>query len=456
MRTRARPGLADAHRGRVGLVAVGTELLSGVVVNGNAAWLGRVLTDAGVGVTRSAAVADDEAEIADAVTGELARAEAVVLTGGLGPTPDDRTRAALARLAGVTLRRDEALLAGLHDWYAARGRTPPLSALAQADVPEGATALPNPRGSAPGLRLDLPAGVVYALPGVPAEMRAMVDGQVLPDLLARTGSRASVTRTLRTAVVGESLVASLLEPLEQKAERLGVDVAYLASVGEVRVRLSANGTDTGDPQALLDEVVERARELLGDVIYGEDAQTLDVVVHRLLADAGETVAVAESLTGGLLGGALTDMPGSSETYRGGVTAYATDLKAALLGIDADLLRREGPVHPEVAAQMAAGVRARLDATVGVATTGVAGPDPQPDPRGQLVPPGTVHVAVSRVGSDLAGSEPGSGLGGADLVVSQRLGGERDVVRRRTVVLALDALRRSLAGLGPYREPESPA
>lgn len=423
---------------RVALVTVGAELLVGTVVNHNAAWLSHVLTGAGMQVTRHAVVSDDESEIVEAVSAELGRAEAAIVTGGLGPTSDDRTRAALARLAGVPLKREDALVARLHDWYERRGRVAPPTALVQADVPEGASVLSNPRGSAPGLRLELPSGVVYALPGVPAEMRAMVEAEVLPDLLEQADTAPPPARTLLTAVIGESLVASLLRPLEREAEARGVEVAYLASVGEVRVRFSGGpGRAAG---ADVDAVAERARMLLGDVVYGEGDDTLDVVVHRRLAAAGATVAVAESLTGGLLGGALTDMPGSSDTYRGGVTAYATDVKASLLGVDRVLLEREGPVHAEVAHQMAAGVRREMGASVGLATTGVAGPDPQATPGGSLLPPGTVHLAVDGPG--------------VDLVVSERLGGDRDVVRRRVVVWALDLLRRGLSGMPPYRDPES--
>jgi len=416
---------------RVGVVAVGSELLAGIITNGNGAWLGRRFTEAGLEVSRSVAVGDDVGEIARTVGEELTRADAVVLTGGLGPTSDDRTREALAAVGGSPLRRDPGLEARLRQWYADRGRALPAQAAQQADVPEGAHVLDNPNGSAVGLRVEVAGGVVYALPGVPREMTAMVGASVLPDLLGRAGLAGASTPawTLRTAVAGETEVSSLLAPLERELSGGGlVDVAYLASVGEVQVRLTARAGTEG---TAVDAAADEARRLLGDLVYGEGQDSLDVAVHRLLAGRAATVAVAESLTGGLLGAALTDMPGSSGTFRGGVTAYATELKSALLGVDAGLLARHGPVHPEVAGQMALGARERLDATFGVATTGVAGPDTQG------APVGTVHVAVA--GPDAPVVWTGRGTGG------------RDVVRRRCVVAALDLLRRVLSGRPPYGE-----
>ncbi|MGH8867783.1 MAG: CinA family nicotinamide mononucleotide deamidase-related protein [Actinomycetes bacterium] len=427
---------------RVGLVAVGTELLAGVVTNANAAWLGRTFTEAGFDVTRSVAVGDDVDEIARTVCDELVVADAVVLTGGLGPTSDDRTREALAVAAGVPLQRDRDLADRLESWYAERGRQVPDAARRQADLPQGAVPLENPRGSALGVRVDTDQGVVFALPGVPREMTEMVADSVLPTLRTLAGPGAgAVTRTLRTAGAGESRVATLLGPLEEDLARDGRDrpevaVAYLAAAGEVRVQLTARGPDRDVLDRVLDDVTGRARDLLGDLVYGEGEETLDVTVHRLLASRGATVAVAESLTGGLLGAALTDMPGSSATFRGGVTAYVTDLKTPLLGVREDLLDRHGPVHPDVAVGMADGVRGRLQATYGVATTGVAGPDPEG------VPVGTVHVAV-------AGPE-------GTRAWPCRLHGDRDAIRRRTVVTALDLLRRTVLGLPDPTDRESAA
>ena len=378
--------------------------------------------------------ADAEVDIADALATATARADAVVLTGGLGSTSDDRTRDALAAWAGVPLERSADLVRALEGWYAQRQRVIPAAALRQADVPAGATTLPNPTGSAPGLRVAAGAGkvgaTVWALPGVPGEMRGMFAGSVLPELIRRaTTDEVVSTRGLRVALAGETTVAALLRPVEASVPA-GVSLSYLPERAELRVRVTARARGSGAAQAVATRTVERLRGVLGDLVIGTDEDSLDVVVHRLLAARGHTVAVAESLTGGMLGEVLTAMPGSSATFRGGVIAYATDAKSLLLGVDPVLLRTRGAVDPEVAAAMARAVRERLGASHGVSTTGVAGPDEQ---DGQRV--GTVHIGLS--GPD------------GERVETLRLPGDRERVRQVCVVHALDALRRILAGLAPY-------
>jgi nicotinamide-nucleotide amidase len=260
---------------------------------------------------------------------------------------------------------------------------------------------------------------VVALPGVPQEMQAMVEAHVVPRL--RDERRAVRVVELRTALVGESELAARLRPLEADLPS-GVRVAYLAGPAEVRVRIVATAADPGPCAA-------RAQQLLGDLVVAVD-ESLEARVCRLLRDRSATVATAESLTGGLLGAAITGVAGASAVYSGGVVAYATEAKTALLGVDAELLATVGPVHREVALAMAAGVRQRFATTYGVATTGVAGPEPQ---GGQ--PVGTVHVAV--VGPD-----------GARALLLRR-GGWRDAVRRRAVVAALELVRRAALGLDPH-------
>jgi nicotinamide-nucleotide amidase len=405
---------------RVELLTVGDEVLRGDVGNAAATWLGRRLTDAGVEIGRVVVLPDDVETIAAALDEASQRADAMIVTGGLGGTSDDLTRDALAQAARVGLRRDPELARALR----VRGGVPLREvALRMADVPEGAAILPNPVGTAPGLRLVLPRATVYALPGVLAEMRAIAEESLLPEL----GGRPAAVRVLRTATVWESLIADRLGPVEALP---GVRLAYYPSPGEVAVRIEAADRDR------LADAEAAARELLGSAVYGADDATLDRVVHRLLADRGATVAVAESLTGGLLGAELTGMPGSSATFKGGVVAYATPLKHSLLGVPADLLATHGAVHPDVAAAMATGVRERLEATYGLAATGVAGPEPQ-DGR----PVGTVHLAVT-------------GSGGRATVRSVRLpvpedgGRARAPIRRMSVVHALDLLRRFLLNLDP--------
>ncbi|WP_067461733.1 CinA family nicotinamide mononucleotide deamidase-related protein [Actinomadura macra] len=413
---------------RVELLTVGDELLLGDTVNGNAAWLGRRLADHGVEVTRSVVVGDETDVIVEAVAAALERADAVITTGGLGPTYDDLTRDALAKAAGVALVRDPALERRLRDRSAASGRELQPMAMRMAEVPEGAGLLHNSAGTAPGLRVELPGGVAYALPGVPFEMRTIMDEVVLPELAEIAGLPAVARRTLRTAGVWESVVATRLAEVEAMD---GVRLAYLPDPAEVKIRITAAGPDAPGRLAVAET---RVRELLGPVVYGVEDETLDRVVHRLLAERGATVAVAESLTGGLIGAELTAMPGSSATYAGGVVTYATELKSRLLGVPHDLLGEHGAVHPDVAAAMAAGVRDRLGAAYGLAVTGVAGPESQDGH-----PVGTVYIGLA-------------GPGNMHTVVSPRLpvpgnGPEiRAVIRRMTVVHALELLRRTLLGL----------
>ncbi len=419
---------------RVEILAVGTELVLGDLVNGNAAWLGRRLAEAGLEVTRNVAVGDDVDAISDAISDALARADALVVTGGLGPTQDDLTREALAAAAGVSLHRDPALVRALVDHYAALGRRMPEANLRQADLPAGASAIPNLKGTAPGVRLEVGNGVVHALPGVPHEMQAMVEQSVLADLLARAGQPAAIlTRTLRTAGLYESAVSETLAGLHARLHAAGNPVlAYLAGAGEVRVRLTARARSRAEAVALIAPYEAEIRQALGVAVYGIDDDTLDRAVHRALAATGATVSVAESLTAGLLGATLTEMPGSSATFRGGVIVYATELKESLAGVPAPLLSAHGPVSAEVAAAMAAGVRDRLHATYGLALTGVAGPEPQDGH-----PAGEVHVG-------LAGPHGGT-------VRSLRLPGDRARIRRYAVVAALDLLRRHLVTATEPRE-----
>jgi nicotinamide-nucleotide amidase len=408
---------------RAELLAVGDELLVGDIVNGNAAWLGQQLTTRGIEVVASTVVGDDVDRIAAAVRAAFDRAGTVVVTGGIGPTQDDLTRAALARAAGVELRRDADLEAGLRARFTALRRDVPEMNYRQADMPEGATPIPNVRGTAPGVRFELLGGVAYALPGVPHEMQQMFTDHVLPDVVERAGDPAvTVTRVIRTAGMWESAVADSLSEQVSRCQAEGrVRVAFLASGGQTRVKLSCSAPTRAEALEILSTEEEQARAALGVGVYGSEDDTLEQVVLALLRDRGETVGVAESLTGGLLGATLSAPEGASSTFRGGIVSYATEMKAALLGVPEDVLERHGAVSGETAEAMAAGVRDRLDATYGLALTGVAGPGEQ-----EGKPVGTVHV----------------GLAGPDVVLSRalRLPGDRALVRTYACVSAMNVLR----------------
>lgn len=428
---------------RAEIVAVGTELLLGDVVNGNAAWLGHELADIGIDVEQTTAVGDNIRRITAALATACERADVVIVTGGLGPTQDDLTREALAGLLDVPLVRDGELEAALRDRYAAAGR-PDFAPnnLRMADYPRGAGVLANPAGTAPGLRLRAPNGsLLYALPGVPTEMREIFALRVRDELADKAGRGAVLmSRELHTVGIWESEVAHLLTGLDAELGAVGnPTIAYLASEGQTRVRITAKAASTQAAEAMVDDVDVRVRALLGDVIYGVDADTLESAVQRLAVAARASVASAESLTGGLVGAALTTVPGSSDVYRGGVVVYATDAKARVLGVPRALLNERGPVDPDVAEAMAIAVRQRFGATYGIATTGVAGPTEQ---QGQ--PVGTVHIALAGPDSE-----------GPAWVRTVKFSGDRARIRRNTVQAALDLLRRRLAGLPPAPMPFSP-
>ena len=414
---------------RGAVLAVGTELLLGDVINSNAAWLGKQLAAAGVEVVASAAVGDDLDRLVAALHHHLGDADVVLLSGGLGPTIDDLTRDAVAVACDAPLVRSPELEERLRGQFASYGMTMPADVLRQADVPTGAEVLTNPVGTAPGLWLAYGGKLVIALPGPPHELRAVAE-PVWPRLAERSG-RVVTTRQVLVAGIGESSVAERIEAAVSLPP--GVSLSYLAGGAVVRVRF----TTAGDPAVLL-PLVATADEVLGEHVWGHDDETLDGVVHELLGARGHTVATAESLSGGLLGAQLSSRPGSSKTFRGGAVVYATDLKATLAGVPAEVLAAHGAVAPETAAAMAAGVRDRLAADWGVALTGVAGPDEQ-----EGHPVGTVFVAV-------AGPQ-------GSQVQSLRLPGDRDRVRMLAVTLALDLLRRCLleqSSRSAHREPES--
>ena len=408
------------------MVAVGDELLLGDIVNGNAAWLGAELAAVGVPVVHSSMVGDDLDRIVAAVRRAREDADVVLLTGGLGPTADDLTRDAVAAVAGVPLERWPELEQRLRDRFRDYGFDMPEAVLRQADVPSGATPLDNPAGTAPGLRLDLDGTLLLALPGPPNELAAVMRAGVLADLAARSG-RVLVTRTLHCAGLGESSVAERVEGAVTVPE--GVALAYLAGGAVVRVRLTTSASSVEQADEVLSPLVEAAATALGTAVFGRDGDSLAGVVLAALRASGATVAVAESLTAGLLGAALTELPGSSDVFRGGVQVYATDLKATLGGVPEPVLAEHGAVSAATAEALAVAVRDRLGASYGLALTGVAGPE-----RQEGHPVGTVFAAVA----------DGSGVRSTAV----RMPGDRSRVRLLAVTVALDLLRRRLTGVAP--------
>jgi nicotinamide-nucleotide amidase len=359
-----------------------------------------------------------------AIRQALARSDALICCGGLGPTQDDITRDAIAEVLNVPLELDETVAARIEELFAGRGRVMAANNLRQAEVPRGATVIPQVRGTAPGLICRLGDRSIYAVPGVPHEMREMVGRAVIPDLVAQAGVTATIlSRTLRTWGLAESTLAERLAgrmAALDAAGGQGPTIAFLASgIEGIKVRLTVKAPTREDAEAQLAVEEAAIRELLGPAVFGADDEGMEAAVGRLLVDAGWTVGVAESLTGGLVASRLSAVPGASDWFRGGVVAYASEVKRKLLGVG------DGPVVTEAAAQeMATGVVAALGADVGLALTGVAGPTEQ---EGQ--PVGTVWVGLA--------------VEGVPEAHRLRLAGDRDQIRQIATISALDLLRRRL-------------
>jgi nicotinamide-nucleotide amidase len=402
------------------ICSVGDELLAGEVVDTNAAWLAGRLLALGIEVRTTQAVGDDLGRLVAVLRRLVAEHDVVLVGGGLGPTSDDRTREAVAAALGLDLEHREDLAEAIAARFRSFDAVMPATNLRQAEVPVGSTAL-DPVGTAPGFVVRGDDTLVAALPGVPWEIRAMFD-QLEEHLVALPGIRPSVTRALTVVGMGESAVAETLAGLEDVLPD-GVAIAYLASGGQIRVKLTARGDDREQAAAVLEPLLARARDLLGDAVAAVDAASLEQVVVQQLAARGRTLAVAESATGGRVTARLTSVPGASRVLLGGVVVYTAAAKTTLAGVDQRLLDVHGPVSAEVTEALAEGVRARLGADVGVATTGVAGPDPQ---GGREV--GTMVWAVAT----------GAGVRSWE----RRLTGDRATVQERLTTAALEAVRRT--------------
>ncbi len=410
----------------VEIVTIGDELLLGTTVDTNAVYLARALGEIGVPIARRATVADDPDEIADAVRQALERTGGVITTGGLGPTADDLTRPVLARLFGRELREDPAIVAALHALWATRGRggALPPSNLQQALVPEGAEVLANAQGTAPGLRLtDAQGRWVIMLPGVPRELRHMTTAHIVPWLSARGGGTVLRSRSVRTTSIAESALAEKLGPM--KREVAGLPLAYLPGHDGVDLRVTARGLAADEAAARLDAAVAQLREAVGIHAYATDGVSMASVVLDLCVASGDTIAVAESCTGGLLAARLTDVPGSSRVVIGGVIAYANSVKEQELGVAAEDIEAYGAVSETVAVQMARGVRGMTGASIGVGITGVAGPDGGTPEK----PVGTVWIALDVRGETQA--------------VRAIYIGDRAEIRHRATQVAMDLIRRAL-------------
>ena len=371
------------------LVAVGSELLLGELVDTNSAWISARLAEAGIDVFRHTTVGDNTQRMLAVLRGACERANTVIVTGGLGPTHDDLTRVVVAKLMAVGLRRHEDLAEGIAAYFAERGLMMPANNLIQADLPVGARVL-RPVGTAPGFVVEVNSTTVYCVPGMPREMKIMITRDVIPDIVRRSGLAVTVSRVVRTAGMSESEVAERCAlVIDELDTARNPTIALLASRGETRVRVTAKAASREAALALANPVVERLIGLLGIGVVGIDDEGVEAAIGRLLQRLGLTLGVAESVTGGGVAARIVSVPGASSWFRGGLITYATSTKATLGGVDPAILERDGPVAESTVGQLAVGARERLSADVGLAVVGVAGPTRQ---SGQAV--GTCCVGVA--------------------------------------------------------------
>lgn len=403
----------------VEVVAVGTELLLGQIVNSNAAAIGAALAERGYDAHFQQVVGDNIDRISGAVSLAISRADAVIVTGGLGPTQDDLTREAVCRAVGLPMEVSESHVRALRRWWERRGVAMPVSNLRQAEHPAGAELLANPKGTAPGLALEHEGALIFCVPGVPAEMLHLLGEEVLPRIGGRSAQKAVIAnRLLRTWGRPESYVADALDDLYTGA--VNPSLAFLASGGEIKIRITAKAADRSEAFALIEPVENEVRSRLGPTVFGADDETIERVLLRRLNDLGYTMATAESMTGGLVAAALTSLPGSSAVFRGALVAYERGLKSRLLGVEGGEM-----VTRETAERMARGGRELLGADVAVSTTGSAGPEPLERPAG------TFWVGVSTPDHTQARE--------------MRMAGDRERVRAYAVTSALQLTRLALLG-----------
>jgi nicotinamide-nucleotide amidase len=415
---------------RAEIVGIGTEILLGQIANTNAQWMSDRLAEIGVDVLHHQVVGDNEGRIAEAILLGLSRADVVLVTGGLGPTQDDVTREGIAEALGLSLVRRPEIEQFLREKFARLNRPMAEINLRQGDVPEGARYIVPDRGTAPGLAIETPDGKrVYAVPGVPGEMREMMTGTILPELAALAGPSAIVSRTIRMTGIAESRVAEILDDLFVSSTN--PTVAYLASSGEVKVRLTAKAARRSDAESLIDPVAAEVVQRLHPFVFTSDDEELEQVVGRLLKARGMTVACAESLTGGSLAFRLSAAPGASAHFKGSAVCYTAEAKRDVLGVSEETIEGPGVVSEECAREMAEGARRIFGSDMAVSLTGVAGPE-EHDGK----PAGTVCV----------------GLASAEGTESRsfRAPGDRDMVRRWAEQAALDLLRRHLDAAAAIR------
>ena len=416
----------DLHRVQLSsmnaeIIAVGSELLTPYRMDTNSLFLTGELNKLGIRVLRKIVVGDDREHLHDAFRGAIERADIIISCGGLGPTEDDLTREAVAKLLGRSLKRNEEILRGIQERFRKFGRAMPEINVRQAMVPEGADALENTRGTAPGLWMETAGKVIILLPGPPTEMQGIFEKEVRARLARLSGKLRLFTRDLRITGMTESDVEQRVAAIYKEYGE--AETTILASPGEIQLHPRIWSEDQAAATKLLDEMVKRFTLALGEKLFSTTGESLEEVVARNLQENRATIAVAESCTGGMLAERLTNVPGSSSYFRGGAVSYSNDLKSAWADVPKELIESKGAVSSEVALAMADGIRKRTGSTLGLGVTGIAGPGGGSPEK----PVGLVHIALA----DENGPRE----------LAFRFPGDRDRIRRQASQAALDMVRR---------------
>ncbi len=408
------------------IITIGDEILIGKITDTNSAWLGQELSAAGIRVIHRASVSDQRDDILKALADATQRADVVIITGGLGPTKDDITKQTLADFFGSKLILNEEVLKWVTHIFSTRKLPMIESNTQQAMVPSNCEVLFNKNGTAPGMWFDENDTVYISMPGVPFEMKSMFEELAIPKLKQRFNLPVILHRLILTCSIGESFLAKKIETLEDNLPE-HIKLAYLPSVGMVRLRFSGYHTDASLLQQEMNTIITNLYALVGDYIYGEEDQTLQQVIGDLLKSKRATLATAESCTGGYIAHLITSVPGSSAYYNGSIISYANEVKTKELGISEDVLKSAGAVSEACVIQMAEAVKAKLNTTYSIATSGIAGPDGGTPEK----PVGTVWIAVS----------------GPNGTIAQQfsMGDHRERTIQRSSIQALDMLRKVLIG-----------
>jgi nicotinamide-nucleotide amidase len=408
------------------IISIGEELLIGQTVNTNAAWIASQLNSIGVSVHKIVAIADDLASITESIATALDRSDLVLMTGGLGPTRDDVTKHALCQYFDTRLKMNDTVLADITSFFSARGLGLIEANRLQAMVPENATVIRNPHGTAPGLWFEVNGKVVVSMPGVPFEMQHMITGFVLPTIRKRIATHFVIHKTILTTGIGESFLADMIEDWENGLPD-NIKLAYLPSPGIVKLRLSARGNNQNAIEKAIEQQVSRLREIIPQYIWGFNDDKIEAKIGEALRSKGWSLATAESCTGGYIAHRITSVPGSSAYFKGAIVAYDNAIKKQILSVDETLLREHGAVSREVTESMALQVREFMESDFSIAVSGIAGPDGGSSDK----PVGTVWIAVA----------------GKDDVISKRFSfgdnRERNIIR--TGIAAMGMLLKRIEG-----------